>query len=104
MMREYKATPGLGLRINLSRILDAAKQEITDLSVLPDFVENGRPFMCWASLGDAILEGGARLHGVIFQGAPSPIASQLRWWTCSGRGLQRSLPRNDRACKGGGAR
>ncbi len=47
-MREYKATPGLGLQINLSHILDAAKREIMDLPVIPDFVDNGRPVVCWA--------------------------------------------------------
>ena len=48
MMRKYEATPGLGLRINLSWILDTAEREITDLPVLPDFVNNSRPFVCWA--------------------------------------------------------
>ena len=50
MMREYKATVGLGFRINLGKILTAAKREITDLPVLPNYVDNGRPFVCWGHI------------------------------------------------------
>ena len=50
MMREYEATQGLGLRINLGNLLDAAKKDITDLPVIPAYVDNGRPFVCWAHI------------------------------------------------------
>jgi hypothetical protein len=50
MMRDYEATVGLGLRINLGKVLNAAKREITDLPVIPNYVENGRPFVCWAHI------------------------------------------------------
>lgn len=48
MMREYEGITGLGMRINLSTILNAAQREIRDLPVIPDYVANGRPFVCWA--------------------------------------------------------
>ena len=48
MMKEYEATTGLGLRINLSQILTAARREIRDLPVIPEYVDRGRPFLCWA--------------------------------------------------------
>ena len=50
MMREYEETVGLGMRINLGRVLDAAKQNITDLPVISEYVENGRPYVCWAHI------------------------------------------------------
>ncbi|KAL3771739.1 hypothetical protein ACHAWU_010050 [Discostella pseudostelligera] len=50
MMREYEATTGLGLRINLGRVLNTAGREIRDLPVIPEYVENGRPFICWAHI------------------------------------------------------
>ncbi len=50
MMKEYEATTGLGLRINLGQVLDAAKREIRDLPIIPEYVANGRPFLCWAHI------------------------------------------------------
>ncbi len=50
MMRDYEATAGLGMRISLGRVLNAAKREITDLPVIPAYVENGRPYVCWAHI------------------------------------------------------
>ena len=47
MMREYEGMVGLGMRINLGRVLNTAKQEITNLPVLPLYVENGQPIVCW---------------------------------------------------------
>ena len=50
MMHDYETTSGLGLRINLGQLLDAAKKEIRDLPVIPAYVDNGRPFVCWAHI------------------------------------------------------
>ena len=50
MMKEYEATTGLGLRINLGAVLNAAKREIRDLPVIPEYVANGRPYICWAHI------------------------------------------------------
>ena len=49
-MKEYEATTGLGLRINLGQILDAARREIRDLPIIPEYVANGRPFVCWGHI------------------------------------------------------
>ena len=49
-MRKYEETVGLGLCINLGRVLDAAKWNITDLPVIPVYVENGQPYVCWAHI------------------------------------------------------
>lgn len=48
MMREYESTTGLGLRINLGQILTAAGRDIRDLPTIPEYVDNNRPFLCWA--------------------------------------------------------
>ncbi len=50
MMRDYEATGGLGMRIKLGQILTAAKRDITDLQIIPAYVENGRPYVCWAHI------------------------------------------------------
>ncbi len=50
MMKEYEATTGLGLRINLGQVLDMSKREIRDLPIIPACVANGRPFLCWAHI------------------------------------------------------
>ena len=47
-MKEYEGTTGLGMRINLGQILTAAQREIRDLPVIPAYVANGRPYLCWA--------------------------------------------------------
>jgi hypothetical protein len=39
-----------GYRIKLTHILDAANKRITDLPTIPEFVANGRPFVCWAHI------------------------------------------------------
>jgi hypothetical protein len=48
MMADYVAAKGL--RIKLTEILDAANKRITDLPTIPAYVENGRPFVCWAHI------------------------------------------------------
>lgn len=48
MMKEYEATTGLGLRINLGEILNAAGRNIRDLPTIPEYVDNGRPYLCWS--------------------------------------------------------
>ena len=40
----------MGYRIKLTHILDAANKRITDLPTIPEFVANGRPFVCWAHI------------------------------------------------------
>ena len=37
-----------GTRVQLTEILDAANKRITDKPTIPDYVHNGRPFVCWA--------------------------------------------------------
>ncbi len=46
MMANYVAERGL--RVHFTEILDAANKQITDLPTLPEFVKNGRLFICWA--------------------------------------------------------
>ena len=46
MMADYIAQ--WGTRVQLTKILDAANKCITDLPTIPDYVHNGRPFVCWA--------------------------------------------------------
>jgi hypothetical protein len=48
MMADYVATRGL--RVQLTEILDAANKRITDLPTIPEYVENGRPVVCWAHI------------------------------------------------------
>lgn len=50
MMKEYEATTGLGMRINLGQILDAAGREIRDLPIIQEYVANGRPYICWGHI------------------------------------------------------
>jgi len=48
MMSEYVAIRGY--RIKLTDILDGANKRITDLPTIPEFVANGRPFVCWSHI------------------------------------------------------
>jgi hypothetical protein len=48
MMADYIAARGA--RVQLTEILDAANKRITDLPTLPEYMENGRPFICWAHM------------------------------------------------------
>jgi hypothetical protein len=48
MMADYLSTRGT--RVQLTEILDAANKRITDLPTLPDYMENGKPFICWAHI------------------------------------------------------
>ncbi len=48
MMADYVTTHGL--RIRLVDILNACNKRITDLPTLPDYVDNGRPYVCWAHI------------------------------------------------------
>jgi hypothetical protein len=45
MMADYISAPGTG--VQLMEILDAANKCITDLPTLPDYMDNGWPFICW---------------------------------------------------------
>ena len=54
----------MGYRIKLTHILDAANKRITDLPTIPEFVANGRPFVCWAHiLGRCTFAGCKFKHG-----------------------------------------
>jgi hypothetical protein len=48
MMADYVAARGLW--VQLTEILDALNKCITDLPTIPDYVENERPFACWAHI------------------------------------------------------
>jgi hypothetical protein len=48
MMADYVAA--WGLRVQLNKILNVANKHITDLPTIPDYVNNGRPFVCWAHI------------------------------------------------------
>jgi hypothetical protein len=48
MMADYVAAKGP--RIKLLEILDACNKRITDLPTIPEYVANGRPFVCWAHI------------------------------------------------------
>jgi hypothetical protein len=46
MMANYVAARGL--RVKLNDILDASNKRITDLPTIPEYIENGCTFVCWA--------------------------------------------------------
>ncbi len=46
MMADYVAARDL--RVRLTNILDVSNKRITDLPTIPEYVANGRPFVCWA--------------------------------------------------------
>ncbi len=46
MMADYVANHGLW--VHLTEILDAANKQITDLPTIPEYMNNGHPFICWA--------------------------------------------------------
>ncbi len=48
MMADYVVTRGL--RVQLTKILDAASKRITDLPTIPEYVKNGQPVVCWAHI------------------------------------------------------
>jgi hypothetical protein len=48
MMTNYVAEHGL--RIRLVDILNACHKQITDLPTLPDYIDNGCPYVCWAHI------------------------------------------------------
>jgi len=48
MMADYVAEHGL--RIRLVDILNACHKRITDLPTLPNYIDNGRPYVCWAHI------------------------------------------------------
>jgi hypothetical protein len=48
MMADYVSARGP--RIRLTDILDACNKRITDLPTIPEYVANGRPFLCWAHI------------------------------------------------------
>ena len=48
MMAAYVAV--FGLRIRLIDILNACNKWITDLPTLPDYIDNGRLYICWAHI------------------------------------------------------
>ncbi len=39
-----------GLRVHLTEILDAANKQSTDLPTIPEYMNNGRLFICWAHI------------------------------------------------------
>jgi hypothetical protein len=45
-MADYVANRGL--RVHLTEILDAANKQNTDLPTIPEYMNNGCPFICWA--------------------------------------------------------
>jgi hypothetical protein len=48
MMADYVSA--YGLRICLTDILNKANKQIRDLRTIPDYLANGRPFICWAHI------------------------------------------------------
>ena len=48
MMADYVATRGY--RIKLTDILDNCNKRISDLPTIPEFMTNGKPFVCWAHI------------------------------------------------------
>jgi hypothetical protein len=48
MMADYVAARGLQVKLN--DILDASNKRITDLPTIPEYIANGRPFVCWAHI------------------------------------------------------
>jgi hypothetical protein len=48
MTADYVAARGL--RVRLTNILDASNKCITDLPTIPEYVANGRPFVCWVHI------------------------------------------------------
>jgi hypothetical protein len=48
MMADYIAAQGLWVQLN--EILNASNKRITNLPMIPECVNNGRPFVCWAHI------------------------------------------------------
>ena len=48
MMADYVAEWGLPVQLN--KILDASNKHITDLPTIPEYVNNGCPFVCWVHI------------------------------------------------------
>jgi len=48
MIADYVAEHGL--RIRLVDILNACNKRITDFPTLPDYIDNGHPYVCWAHI------------------------------------------------------
>ncbi len=66
MMANYVASKGM--RVRLTEILDAANKRITDLPMIPAYVANGRPFVCWAHiLGRCTFANCQFKHGHVLQ-------------------------------------
>ena len=77
MMKEFVSL--MGYRIKLTHILDAANKRITDLPTIPDFVANGRPFVCWAHiLGRCTFDGCKFKNGHVPRSAiPDAFAEEV---------------------------
>jgi hypothetical protein len=77
MMADYIATQGL--RVQLTEILDAANKQITDLPTIPEYVENGRPVVCWAHmLGKCSFKNCAFCKGhVLRENIPEKFADEV---------------------------
>jgi hypothetical protein len=48
MMADYVAAQGLWVQLN--EILETSNKRIMDLPIIPEYVNNGRPFVCWAHI------------------------------------------------------
>jgi hypothetical protein len=48
MMADYVVEHGL--RVHLMEILDTDNKQITDLPTIPEYINNRRPFICWAHI------------------------------------------------------
>jgi hypothetical protein len=48
MMADYVAAWGLWVQLN--KILSVSNKRITDLQMIPEYVNNGHPFVCWAHI------------------------------------------------------
>ena len=77
MMNEFVSL--MGYRIKLTHILDAANKRITDLPTIPEFVANGRPFVCWAHiLGRCTFDGCKFKNGHVPRSAiPDAFAEEV---------------------------
>ncbi len=77
MMADYIVTRGL--RVQLTEILDAANKRITDLPTILEYVENGRPVVCWAHiLGKCSFQNCAFRKGhVLRENIPEKFADKV---------------------------
>ncbi len=80
MMADYIAA--WGLRVQLNEILDASNKCITDLPMIPEYVNNSRPLCAGRTCWEGADFQTVRSRTDTFHAAASPMHSQRKWEQC----------------------